>query len=545
MARILVVENDAAVLDALAATLSDEGYDVERAATAGEARQKIEAPGNEYDVIVTDMRMEEEDSGVKVVQAAREKAPLTPVIVLTGYAGIDDAIQSMRAGAFSYLAKRGEEGEADLLVMHVARAMSLRLTSSPFYNSLDKVLELLGDAQSKVDLARAELKAVADLRQRLAKGSNNLPDYSKDPRVTGLARDIEAIRNDLHNVEFFLPGATVEDAELQVLRRWSSHTPVLNFSHGGGYLLRWRDKGTVIDPGVTFLDVFQRPHPVERMKPHHMDDIDLVLVTHDHADHCEDLGMLLVFLRNYNEWRWDTSRLAPHKIDFVQSIGAHFRSVILLDNAENRRFVRAIDVPPPRRKRNSHYPLRLPTDCRMKLEELCAEHTEVLGDRSALGFRIKLQKRGGGEFVYCDTGDTKYDLELAKQYRGADLLLLHVGTMEDVKKEPAGRGEHLCFYGVVEILKDLEKQKDGRLKLVLLGEWGEEFRGPGYRQRFAELAKDAAKYCGPVLPVDLGMRIRLDDCCRVMCRKGNADQPTAPQDVVVVDWGQWIEYHAR
>lgn len=170
MARILVVENDAAVLDALAATLSDEGYDVERAATAGEARQKIEAPGNEYDVIVTDMRMEEEDSGVKVVQAAREKAPLTPVIVLTGYAGIDDAIQSMRAGAFSYLAKRGEEGEADLLVMHVARAMSLRLTSSPFYNSLDKVLELLGDAQSKVDLARAELKAVADLRQRLAKG---------------------------------------------------------------------------------------------------------------------------------------------------------------------------------------------------------------------------------------------------------------------------------------------------------------------------------------------------------------------------------------
>src|ERR1035438_2107591 len=360
-------------------------------------------------------------------------------------------------------------------------------------------------------------------------------EYATDPKFRRLAADVEAIHEDLHNIEFFRPGATVQGNELQVLRRWNSHTPMLQFSYGGGYLLRWQDKGTVIDPGVTFLDVFQRPHPIEGLdKPHHMDDIDLVVVTHDHADHCEDLGMLLVFLRNYNKVR-------EHKIDFVQSIGAHFRSVILLDNAENRKYVRAIDVPPPRRKPPVHHPLDLRHDYHMDLQEFCADHTEVLGDKSALGFKMKLYAgkdvAAAPAFVYCDTGDTRYNKDLCEEYRGADLLLLHVGTMVDTN----GNGEHLCFDGVVRILKDLEQH--GKPKLVLLGEWGEEFRGPGYRKRCAELAKSVAKYNGPVLPADLGMRIQLDGCCRVWCRKGGSQVWTHPQDVRVDDWGQWIEYH--
>jgi len=376
----------------------------------------------------------------------------------------------------------------------------------------------------------------------MARRSGKLVDHLVYPEVVALSEDVEAIRNDLHRIEFFQHGATIRGNELQVLRRWNSHTPMLHFSHGGGYLLRWRGKGTVIDPGVTFLDVFQRPHPVEQMKPHRMDDIDLMLVTHDHVDHCEDLGMLLVFLRDYNKWRKDKHKL-PRTLDLVQSIGAHFRSVILLDNAENRKSVHAIDVPPPRpeREQTTHDPLDLKA-YNMDLEEFSADHTEVLGCKSALGFRMRLHNKAGGTFVYCDTGDTSYNSNLTEEYRNADLLLLHVGTMEDVKKEPNGRGEHLCFSGVVKILKDLKRH--GMPKLVLLGEWGEEFRGPGYRQRFADLVREIAGYHGPVLPADLGMRIQLDDRCRVMCRRGKKDkQWTAPEDVVVFDWGQWIEYH--
>lgn len=362
-----------------------------------------------------------------------------------------------------------------------------------------------------------------------------MSSYTDDAEVLRLSDAVRAIHEDLHNLPFFAPGATVDGNEFQVLRRWNSHTPMLQFSYGGGYLLRWRGKGIVIDPGVTFLDVFQHAHPVEGMRAHRMDDIDMVLVTHDHADHCEDVGMLLVFLRNYNKRFKGKER----HIDFVQSLGAHFRSVILLNNAETREWVRAIDIPPPRKGTTcSRAPLNLKA-YHLELTELCTHHTEVLGDRSALGFRMELESDTGQKIVFCDTGDTKYDASLAAEYRG-DLVLLHVGTMEDVRTEPDGHGEHLCFVGVLRILESLKIKQP---KLVLLGEWGEEFRGPGYRRRFTETVRRVAGYSGPVLPADLGMRIRLEDC-HVMCRNGAGEQWTPAADVRVRDYGQWIEYHA-
>ena len=85
-----------------------------------------------------------------------------------------------------------------------------------------------------------------------------MPGHEADSRFRKLAADVKAIHQDLHNIELFHLGATVDGNELRVLRRWNSHTPMLQFSYGGGYLLRWQDKGTVIDPGVTFLDIGSR-----------------------------------------------------------------------------------------------------------------------------------------------------------------------------------------------------------------------------------------------------------------------------------------------
>jgi ribonuclease BN (tRNA processing enzyme) len=367
---------------------------------------------------------------------------------------------------------------------------------------------------------------------------------TKEARLRTLTSVVNAVHKDLHNIDFFCPRPTVRENELRVLRRWNSHTPMLQYSYGGGYLLRWKGKGTVIDPGVTFLDIFQQPHPLEGLnKPHRMQDIDLVVVTHDHADHCEDVGMLLVFLHNYNKWR-KKKGLPPHIVDFAQSLGAHFRSVILLDNANTRQSVHAIDVPPPPSSppaappTQPADPLRLRTKYHMELKEISADHTEVLGSQSALGFRISLLG-GTRPFIYCDTGDTKYHTNLADKYLGADLLLLHVGTMH------GPNGEHLCFDGVVNILKIIEQNvgRHGRPKLVLLGEWGEEFRCPDSRKECAALAKEFANYQGPVLPADLGMRINLDDDCSVWCPTANRWVP--PDQVEIDDWGQWIEYHER
>jgi DNA-binding NtrC family response regulator len=184
MARILIVEDDTAVREALDGALSREGYLVETAAKARQAEQRIQTAGEEYDVIVTDMRMEREDSGLAVIKTAQEKAPSTPVIVLTGYAAVEDSIKSMEAGAFSYLAKTGREVEMDLLLLHVQRAIWLRLAPVRFFDALDHALDVLIPALESLKTVTAQLKSLADARNRLLRHlTQGGSDVRGDPEV--------------------------------------------------------------------------------------------------------------------------------------------------------------------------------------------------------------------------------------------------------------------------------------------------------------------------------------------------------------------------
>ena len=83
------------------------------------------------------------------------------------------------------------------------------------------------------------------------------------------------------------------------LRRWNSFTPILrkgtDANVGGGYFLYWKKKGIVIDPGHNFL---------ENLSNHDLTiaDIDVVIVTHLHLDHTDDLLPLLDLSYQYNEY---------------------------------------------------------------------------------------------------------------------------------------------------------------------------------------------------------------------------------------------------
>ena len=151
--------------------------------------------------------------------------------------------------------------------------------------------------------------------------------HSTDPDVIALAGKIDATRSELQRPSFFTKPKITGGPELMVQRRWNSHTPMISDGVGGAYFLRWNEKGVVIDPGCTFLRIFQG---YANVPSHSIEDIDLVVVTHDHVDHCEDLAMLLTLLRAYN-----TKYLAPLKkarkerytereIDLVLSHGVYF-----------------------------------------------------------------------------------------------------------------------------------------------------------------------------------------------------------------------------
>ena len=77
--RILLVDDELTILLTLKAVLEISGFEVETAASAREGRSRIKA--HEYDMVITDMRMESESSGLEVVQAAKQ-APYHPAVAM-------------------------------------------------------------------------------------------------------------------------------------------------------------------------------------------------------------------------------------------------------------------------------------------------------------------------------------------------------------------------------------------------------------------------------------------------------------------------------
>ncbi len=81
--RILLVDDELAILLTLKAVLEIHGFDVETAASAREAKSKLKA--NQYHMVITDMRMESETAGLEVVQAAKKASYNPAVAMLTAY----------------------------------------------------------------------------------------------------------------------------------------------------------------------------------------------------------------------------------------------------------------------------------------------------------------------------------------------------------------------------------------------------------------------------------------------------------------------------
>jgi len=81
--RVLLVDDEVSVLLTMKAVLEISGFDVDTAASAREARSKIKL--HEYQMVITDMRMESDAAGRDVIQAARTAAYHPAVALLTAF----------------------------------------------------------------------------------------------------------------------------------------------------------------------------------------------------------------------------------------------------------------------------------------------------------------------------------------------------------------------------------------------------------------------------------------------------------------------------
>jgi DNA-binding NtrC family response regulator len=100
--RVLVVDDEAVIRDALKRILDGERFSVETCVSGHSAIESLHE--RDFDLIVTDLKMPGMN-GIEVLKAVKTLQPAAPVIMITGYASVDTAVEAMRNGAVDYIAK--------------------------------------------------------------------------------------------------------------------------------------------------------------------------------------------------------------------------------------------------------------------------------------------------------------------------------------------------------------------------------------------------------------------------------------------------------
>ena len=121
--RVLVVDDEKAMLVALKGLLTKEGYHVETAGSGEEAVRQLEQ--GSFHVVVTDLSMNGM-SGLQVLEHARKVDPDIAVIMITAYGSEKIAVQAMKLGAADYLPKPFDNDELRVVVRRVMETVRLR-----------------------------------------------------------------------------------------------------------------------------------------------------------------------------------------------------------------------------------------------------------------------------------------------------------------------------------------------------------------------------------------------------------------------------------
>jgi len=127
MCRVLVIDDEEDVLNAVRRRLEREGYQVSVAPNSGEGIQRIHDAEKPFDIVVTDMSMEDPEAGLKVLGAAFSRDLFAEVIVMTAYGNVGNAVECMRRGAFDYIEKNSPSVDAyEVLAIKIQQAMERR-----------------------------------------------------------------------------------------------------------------------------------------------------------------------------------------------------------------------------------------------------------------------------------------------------------------------------------------------------------------------------------------------------------------------------------
>lgn len=323
--------------------------------------------------------------------------------------------------------------------------------------------------------------------------------------------------------DFFSESLFRTDASfLLVLREWNSYTPALpregDPARGGGYFIKHRGTGIVIDPGFDFLKIFSEAGG-------RLCDIDHIVITHAHNDHTADLESIMMLLYEFNDLQKEKgTEKRSVNLFLSQGVARKFAGLLPLRGCDHIGELVTLN----RGKPKDPQVIRLSND--ISLTVLPAYHDDIVTKDYAVGLGFELNtgdpvivrrllftgdtailpssEQGSADLIhsvypepFCDPGKT-------------DLLIAHIGTigpeelehqLQSARMETATQQtgvpyytKHLGFLGTYRLLHDL------RPKAAIVSEFGEEMK-----TIWIEAVGAIDQKLGEVLPEPVEVRTRV------------------------------------
>ena len=145
MAKILVIEDEAAIRRVLVKILSEENdeYEVDEAEDGLAGIEKIKR--TDFDLVLCDIKMPKMD-GVEVLEAAKKIKPETPMVMISGHGDLDTAVNTMRLGAFDYISKPPDLNRLLNTVRIALDTQNLVVENKMLKKKVSKKYEMIGDS---------------------------------------------------------------------------------------------------------------------------------------------------------------------------------------------------------------------------------------------------------------------------------------------------------------------------------------------------------------------------------------------------------------
>ena len=151
MAKILIIEDEAAIRRVLVKILSEENstYELTQAQDGLEGIEKIR--DQDFDLVLCDIKMPKMD-GVEVLQAAKKIKPETPMVMISGHGDLDTAVQTMRLGAFDYISKPPDLNRLLNTVRIALNSKELVVENKRLKKKVSKNYQMIGKSDAIIEI---------------------------------------------------------------------------------------------------------------------------------------------------------------------------------------------------------------------------------------------------------------------------------------------------------------------------------------------------------------------------------------------------------